>query len=249
MKVESYLMHDFTAKTSADSVDVEQRKAYYAVKELFGGILSVIILLLVSPLLLFIAILIKIDSPGPILFAQTRVGAQRKRVNGKWVWQRQDFRFYKFRTMVLNADPEIHKAYVQALINNDEEKMAEIQQTHTDVRKLIRDLRITKVGKYLRKFSLDELPQFYNVIRGDMSIIGPRPAIPYEVDVYKPWQLGRLQAKQGITGLQQVTVRSIHSFDEQVKYDLEYIRRQSLLLDLVIFIETPLALFKTKGAR
>ena len=89
----------------------------------------------------------------------------------------------------------------------------------------------------------------YNVIRGEMSIIGPRPAIPYEVDVYQPWQLGRLQAKQGITGLQQVTVRCIHSFDEQVKFDLEYIRRQSLLLDLVIFIETPLAVFKTKGAR
>jgi lipopolysaccharide/colanic/teichoic acid biosynthesis glycosyltransferase len=248
MKAESCLMPDFTIQTSDNYVDVEHRKGYYAAKELIGGILSVIILLLISPLLLFIAILIKLDSPGPILFSQIRVGAQRKWVDGRWVWQRQDFRFYKFRTMVHNADPEIHKAYVQALIKNDGAKMDEIQQVHTNVRKLIRDPRITKVGGFLRKFSLDEFPQFYNVIRGEMSIVGPRPALNYEVDVYQPWQLGRLQAKPGITGLQQVTARCIASFDEQVRYDLEYIRRQSLLMDMVIMIETPLAVFKAKGA-
>lgn len=248
MKAGSFVIPDFAIKTSDVIVDVEHRKVYYAIKEFFGGVLSAIILILTSPLLLFISILIKIDSPGPVLFSQTRVGAQRIRVNGKMVWQRKDFRFYKFRTMIHNADPAIHKAYVQALIKNDEEKMAEIQQCHTNVRKLIKDPRITRVGRYLRKLSLDELPQFYNVIKGEMSIIGPRPAIPYEVDVYQPWQMGRLQAKPGITGLQQVTTRCITSFDEQVRYDLEYIHRQSLLMDIAILIETPLAIFKARGA-
>ncbi len=248
MKAGSYIMTDFAIQTSEICVDAEDRKVYYAIKEFFGGVISAIILLLTSPLLLFIAILIKLDSPGPILYSQIRVGAQRRRVNGKLVWQRKDFRFYKFRTMIHNADPAIHKAYVQALIKNDEEKMAEIQQCHTNVRKLIKDPRITRVGRYLRKLSLDELPQFYNVIRGEMSIIGPRPAIPYELDVYQPWQLGRLHAKPGITGLQQVSARCITSFDEQVKYDLEYIRRQSLLMDFEILIATPLAVFRTRGA-
>jgi lipopolysaccharide/colanic/teichoic acid biosynthesis glycosyltransferase len=248
MKAESYIMSDFAFQTSEIYVDAEHRKVYYAVKELFGRVLSAIILVLTSPLLLLIAILIKLDSPGPILFAQTRVGAQRRRINGKLEWYRKDFRFYKFRTMIHNADPAIHKAYVQALIMNDEAKMAEIQQCQTPIRKLIKDPRITRVGRYLRKISLDELPQFYNVVRGEMSIIGPRPAIPYEVDVYQPWQLGRLHAKPGITGLQQVTVRCITSFDEQVRYDLEYIRRQSLLMDIQILIATPLAIFRTRGA-
>jgi lipopolysaccharide/colanic/teichoic acid biosynthesis glycosyltransferase len=248
MKVELSLMSDFIFKPSEMTVDVERRKVYYAVKEFFGFVLSAIILILLSPLMLLIALLIKLDSPGPIIFSQTRVGAQRIRINGRLEWQRKDFRFYKFRTMIHDADPAIHKAYVQALITNDEEKMAEIQQTNTDVRKLINDPRITKIGRYLRKLSLDEIPQFFNVIRGDMSIVGPRPAIPYEVDVYQPWQMARLQAKPGITGLQQVTARCITSFDVQVRYDLEYIRRQSLLKDFEIFIATPLAVFKTRGA-
>lgn len=248
MKAGSIISSDFAIKASDRRKNVESRRAYYAVKEFFGGVISVILLITISPLLLLIAILIKLDSPGPILFSHSRVGARRKWVDGKLTWQRVDFTFYKFRTMIHNADPAIHKAYVQALINNDEQKMDEIQQCHTKVRKLIKDPRITRVGRYLRKLSLDELPQFYNVIRGDMSIVGPRPALSYEVDVYKPWQLARLQAKPGITGLQQVTARCITSFDEQIKLDLEYIDRQSLMLDLVLLVKTPLAIFIARGA-
>jgi len=228
---------------------IDDRLPYYTVKELLGGIISAIVLVLISPLMLFIMIMITLDSPGPAIFSQKRIGARRIKTSDGWRWEKVEFTCYKFRTMFHNSDPAIHKAYVEALITNDEAAMDEIQHTKTTIRKLINDPRITKVGKYLRKFSLDELPQFYNVLRGDMSIVGPRPALPYEVKIYQPWQLTRLQAKPGITGLQQVTARCTKSFDEQVKYDLEYINKQSLLFDLLIILRTPLTLLKTKGAR
>jgi lipopolysaccharide/colanic/teichoic acid biosynthesis glycosyltransferase len=169
--------------------------------------------------------------------------------------------------MKVNADPSIHREYIKALIENNHDQMLAIQNVATrprkDVRteailavqdvatrprKLIDDARIIAPGKFLRKFSLDELPQLWNVVRGDMSLIGPRPAIPYEVEMYKPWHMERLHAQPGITGLQQVMARCITDFDEQVKYDVEYINRQSLALDLEIAIKTPLAIMKAKGA-
>lgn len=248
MKAGTYPTADIPKTRELCGVNVESRKLYYFVKELLGGVLSGIILILTFPIFLVVAILIKLDSPGPVFFIQTRVGAVRRKTAEGLCWVRKDFQFYKFRTMAHNNDPAIHKAYVQALIANDEQKMAEIQQGKTTVRKLVNDPRITRVGKYLRKFSLDELPQFINVVRGEMSIVGPRPAIPYEVDVYQPWQLGRLQAKPGITGLQQVSARCLISFDEQIKYDLKYIEDQSLIEDVIIFIKTPLTILKARGA-
>jgi lipopolysaccharide/colanic/teichoic acid biosynthesis glycosyltransferase len=151
--------------------------------------------------------------------------------------------------MRIDADSSVHKAYMRALIENDEKKMDELQGQSTKIRKLVRDPRITRPGKWLRKFSLDELPQFFNVLRGDMSLIGPRPAIPYEVELYKSWYMRRLEAQPGITGLQQVKARSTFDFDQQMRLDIQYIERQSFWLDLKIMIETPLVVISTKGAQ
>jgi lipopolysaccharide/colanic/teichoic acid biosynthesis glycosyltransferase len=150
--------------------------------------------------------------------------------------------------MKINADPSIHQKYIKALIENDEAQMTAIQGAPTQPRKLVNDPRIIHPGKLLRKLSLDELPQFWNVLRGDMSLVGPRPAISYEVEMYKPWHLRRLDAQPGITGLQQVTERCTTDFDQQVKLDIEYVDTQSLWLDVKIIIKTPLAVFSTKGA-
>ena len=150
--------------------------------------------------------------------------------------------------MKINADPLIHQAYVSALIANDQKQMTALQGKATQTRKLIHDSRIIRPGHILRKLSLDELPQLWNVLRGDMSLVGPRPAISYEVEMYKPWHLGRLQAQPGITGLQQVVARSTSDFDQQVRLDVEYIQNQSLWLDLKIMLQTPLAIISTKGA-
>jgi lipopolysaccharide/colanic/teichoic acid biosynthesis glycosyltransferase len=169
--------------------------------------------------------------------------------------------------MKMNTDSSIHQAYIKALIENDEVKMQAAQEAATQPRgrlspeqliaaqkaptlprKLVNDARVIGPGKVLRKLSLDELPQFWNVLRGDMSLIGPRPAIPYEVEMYKPWHKLRLQAQPGISGLQQVTARSTADFDEQVRLDIEYIRQQSIWLDLKLAIKTPLAIIAAKGA-
>ena len=150
--------------------------------------------------------------------------------------------------MKINVDSTIHQNYVRALIENNKKQMSEIQGLDTPTRKLLNDPRIIRPGRLLRKFSLDELPQLWNVLRGDMSMIGPRPAIPYEVEIYKPWHLKRLEALPGITGLQQVTERCTADFDEQVKLDIEYINNQSLWLDIKIAFKTPLAIISTKGA-
>jgi lipopolysaccharide/colanic/teichoic acid biosynthesis glycosyltransferase len=196
-----------------------------------------------------IAALIKLYSPGPVFFAQERVGAKRIRRGNQVYWQKTTFQCYKFRTMRTDADSALHRSYMQALIENDENRMDELQGQDTKIRKLIRDPRITRPGRILRKLSLDELPQFLNVLRGEMSLVGPRPAIPYEVELYKSWYLGRLQAKPGITGLQQITARSTFDFDQQMRLDIEYVNNQSFWLDLIIILKTPLVVISTKGAQ
>lgn len=225
------------------------RTIYYFVKRTADIVLAGGLLLLLSPLMLLIALAIYIYSPGPIFFVQERVGARRIRLGSAYYWRRENFPFYKFRTMKVNVDCALHKSYVQALIKNDQQKMSEIQGGETAVRKLTNDPRITRPGRFLRRFSLDELPQLWNVLRGDMSMIGPRPAIPYELECYKPWHFRRLEARPGISGLQQVTARCIADFDEQVKLDLDYVTHQSFWLDLKIALKTPLAIVSGKGAR
>jgi lipopolysaccharide/colanic/teichoic acid biosynthesis glycosyltransferase len=243
------------------------RRVYYAVKRVLDFLLAGTLLILLLPLMIIIAILIYVYSPGPVFFIQKRVGAERQ-TNGRYVtWNRRDFNCYKFRTMRPNADPTIHQAYIRALIENNKEKMSAIQKEATRPagkvdpqeklaaqnaptlpNKLVDDARIITPGRLLRKLSLDELPQLWNVLRGEMSMIGPRPAIPYEVELYKPWHLLRLQAQPGLSGLQQVTARCTKDFDEQVGLDIEYIEKQSLWLDLKIAIKTPLAVIGARGA-
>ena len=232
----------------ATDMMVKDRLLYYAAKRLMDFVISLALLVIFFPLMLLIALAISLYSPGPVFFVQERVGAIR-RSHGRFTsWKQATFHCYKFRTMHMNTDSSIHQEYVQALIENDKEKMRALQGEETEVRKLTKDPRITRPGKLLRKLSLDELPQLWNVLRGDMSLVGPRPAIPYEIKLYKPWHLGRLQAQPGITGLQQVTARNAADFDEQIRLDIEYIRKQSLWLDLWVMLRTPFVIISMRGA-
>ncbi len=227
---------------------LEGRKPYFFVKRVMDVLLAGSLLILLMPVMALISLAIYFYSPGPIFYKQERVGAKRISRGNNYYWKRENFTLYKFRTMKVDGDPSRHKAYVQALILNDHKRINEVQGQQTQVRKLMDDPRIILPGKFLRKFSLDELPQFWNVLRGDMSMIGPRPALPYEIEVYNPWHMLRLEAQPGISGLQQVTARCSADFDEQVKFDIEYINSQSIWLDLKIALKTPLMILSTKGA-
>jgi lipopolysaccharide/colanic/teichoic acid biosynthesis glycosyltransferase len=229
----------------------ENRNIYYATKRIMDFVLALILLILLSPLMFLVAVVIFVYSPGPIFFKQERVGAKRQLYgNNQYYWKKVNFQCYKFRTMRINADSSVHQAYIKALIENDEDKMTALQgaPVSTQPRKLVNDPRIIPPGKILRKLSLDELPQFWNVLIGDMSLVGPRPAIPYEVEMYKRWHLRRLGAQPGITGLQQVTARCTTDFDRQVLLDIEYVEKQSFWLDVKIMLKTPFAIVSTKGA-
>jgi len=224
------------------------RNGYYLAKRIMDVFAALILLILFSPLMVLITLAIKIYSPGPIFFVQERIGSKRQTRGKNSYWKRVAFRCYKFRTMHHNADSAVHQAYIKALIDNDHKQIQTLQGDTSSIHKLVHDSRITRPGRLLRKLSLDELPQLFNVLRGDMSLVGPRPAIPYEVEMYKPWHLQRLEVQPGITGLQQVTLRSTADFDEQVRLDIEYIHLQSLWLDIKIILKTPLIIISTRGA-
>ena len=246
---------------------VADRRAYYVAKRVMDVVIASCLLICLFPIMVLVGLVIFIYSPGPVFFVQERVGAKRRSIENKTYWEPTTFHCYKFRTMKVNVDSSIHREYIKALIENNLEQMHAIQNAATRPRKdgnnekiiaaqnaatrprkIINDARIITPGRLLRKFSLDELPQLWNVLRGEMSMVGPRPAIPYEVEMYKPWHKQRLQAQPGITGLQQVTARCITDFDEQVKLDIEYVEHQSLWLDLKIAIKTPLAIIIARGA-
>jgi exopolysaccharide biosynthesis polyprenyl glycosylphosphotransferase len=195
---------------------------------------SLALLLVVAPVLLIIAALVKLTSPGPVFFRQVRVGEQAK-----------PFTMLKFRTMRVDADDRVHREYVSSLIAAGAQGSA----ANEGVFKITNDPRVTPIGRILRKTSLDELPQFINVLLGSMSLVGPRPPIPYEVAQYKAWHHRRvLDAKPGITGLWQVTGRSRTTFDEMVRLDLRYARTSSLWTDIKILLATPRAVVSGKGA-
>jgi len=196
---------------------------------------SLALLALLFPAYLTIAALVKLTSSGPVFFRQERVGRMGK-----------PFRMLKFRTMHVNADHAIHQQYVTKFINAG----APAREAGKDeVFKIVNDPRVTPVGRVLRKTSLDELPQFWNVLQGEMSLVGPRPPLPYEVEQYKPWHYRRvLEAKPGITGLWQVTGRSRTSFDDMVRLDLRYARTHSVWTDMKILLATPRAVISGKGA-
>jgi lipopolysaccharide/colanic/teichoic acid biosynthesis glycosyltransferase len=193
---------------------------------------SLFLLTAFFPLLIVIAGLIKCTSRGPVLFRQVRIGQMGK-----------PFMICKFRTMRADADHGIHKEYVSWFIKSSG------NANKTQLFKLTHDPRITSLGYLLRKTSFDELPQLWNVLRGEMSLVGPRPALWYELQEYKPWHRYRiLEAKPGITGLWQVTGRSRTTFDEMVRLDLRYARSQSLWTDIKILLATPAAVISGKGA-
>jgi lipopolysaccharide/colanic/teichoic acid biosynthesis glycosyltransferase len=197
---------------------------------------SLFFLLLFSPLFLVIAILVKVDSKGPVFFKQKRLGQYAKA-----------FTFLKFRSMYANNDPGIHREYVTNLIAGND--VAHSDVTNERVFKIVDDPRITVIGRILRKTSLDELPQFLNVLKGDMSLVGPRPPVPYEFEQYAIWHRRRIvEVKPGISGLWQVSARSKATFDEMVRLDLQYARTWSLWLDLKILLQTPAAVISGNGA-
>jgi lipopolysaccharide/colanic/teichoic acid biosynthesis glycosyltransferase len=250
LKMQNDISIDYIHRSDHDALNfaARDREHYYEAKRVLDFTIALALLVLLVPVMIIIALLILVYSPGPIIFVQERVGAKRQSLNGRTYWKKVIFKCYKFRTMHVNADSAIHQAYVKALIENDEEKMTTLQGAKTQPRKLVNDSRIIRPGKLLRKLSLDELPQFWNVVKGDMSLVGPRPAIPYEVEMYKPWHLRRLEAQPGLTGLQQVTARCNKDFDQQVKLDIQYIQKQSLWQDIKIILKTPLAVISSKGA-
>ncbi len=220
--------------------------AVYAIKRVFDVVLSVVLLILLVPIFALIALLIKLDSPGSSLFVQQRVGSRRRVRNGKVTWEVETFPCYKFRTMVSNADQKLHQEHIKKFIQGE---LAAEEQSDPARFKLNRDPRITRIGHILRKTSLDELPQLLNVLRGEMSLIGPRPVPTYEVALYDLWHYERLAALPGISGLWQVKGRSQVSFDEMMQLDIEYVRKQSLLFDIKIMLMTVLVVVLGRGAR
>jgi lipopolysaccharide/colanic/teichoic acid biosynthesis glycosyltransferase len=205
------------------------------VLDILGGS---ILLLIHSPVLACVALAIKLTSKGPVIYRQERLGQFGK-----------SFQCLKFRTMYVDNDPKIHRDYVEGFIAGKLAVENGSEEAGTVVYKIKADPRVTPVGRFLRRMSLDEFPQFWNVLRGEMSLVGPRPPLPYEFQVYHFWHRRRvLDVKPGVTGLWQVTGRSRTSFDDMVRMDLRYCQRWSLWLDLKILLATPLAVFKGNGA-
>jgi lipopolysaccharide/colanic/teichoic acid biosynthesis glycosyltransferase len=215
----------------------EDRKMFRTMKRMMDIVGSLTALIFFSPIFLAVAIGIKLSSKGPVLFCQRRVGQHGV-----------CFSFLKFRSMYVDNDATTHKEYIKKLIAGTAEKHLS-GENGEGVYKLTRDSRVTRLGSFLRKTSLDELPQFLNVLKGDMSLVGPRPPIAYEVESYDIWHRSRiLEAKPGITGLWQVCGRSRVKFDEMVRLDLRYARNWTPWLDIQILMRTPWAVLLGDGA-
>lgn len=213
-------------------VDLEDRRVSRIVKRSLDISGSLFALVLFAPLLAAIAIAVRLSSPGPVLFRQQRVG----RYGGL-------FTFLKFRSMYASCDQTVHQEFVRSLIADEADAGPQ------PVYKMTADARITPLGRLLRRTSLDELPQLVNVLRGEMSLVGPRPAIPYEVERYSTWQRQRVLAvKPGITGLWQVGGRSRTKFADMVRLDLRYARSWTVGMDIKILLRTPRAVISGEGA-
>jgi exopolysaccharide biosynthesis polyprenyl glycosylphosphotransferase len=199
-------------------------------------VVGALMLIVASPLMLVIALLVKRSSPGPVLFRQERLGKDGR-----------PFCFYKFRSMDSNSNDAIHRQFAAMFITGDETGCAE-SNAGDKVFKLKADPRVTNIGAWLRKNSLDELPQLFNILKGEMSLVGPRPPIAYEIENYQPWHMERLKAVPGLTGLWQVSGRSSVSFEEMVRLDVQYINNWSIWWDISILLRTlPVVLWGTGG--
>jgi lipopolysaccharide/colanic/teichoic acid biosynthesis glycosyltransferase len=211
------------------------RRGYELTKRALDIALSATLLAMLGPVFLVIAALVKLTSPGPVFFRQERIGQMMK-----------PFKMLKFRTMRTNADHGIHHEFVTSFIKSSSRRR---ESGRAGFFKIANDPRVTPVGRILRRSSLDELPQLWNVLRGDMSLVGPRPPLQYEVEQYQSWHKRRVfEAKPGLTGLWQVTGRSRTTFDEMVRLDLQYARSTSVWTDIKILLATPRAVISGKGA-
>ena len=227
---------------------------YWFVKRVADIVVALGMLVLAFPLIIIIAIAIKLTSPGSVLFVQDRVTSMRipttslstKSAGGSW--QPRLFSFIKFRTMFVDSDDAIHRDYMEAYIAGSEEIMIDLRDGVEGTYKMVSDERITPVGRVLRRFSLDELPQLFNVLKGDMSIVGPRPPLPYEVEKYTGAHRDRLATIPGLTGWWQVNGRSATTFEAMIELDVEYMRRQSTMFDALIVLRTLPSVITGKGA-
>lgn len=214
---------------------LDERTGALAAKRVLDVVFSMALFALGLPFYALIAVLIKLTSEGPVLFVQDRVGRDGR-----------PFKFYKFRTMLVDSSDAEHRSFAEDFIKG--RLMGEANDDGKRVFKLQNDRRITSIGRFLRKSSLDELPQFINVLRGEMTLVGPRPPLAYELAHYKEWHRGRLAVKPGLTGLWQVSGRSAVPFDEMVMLDLYYIENWSLALDVRIILRTvPVMVFGFGG--
>lgn len=204
---------------------VEPKTVYYFFKRIIDILFSVTGLLFLIPIFIMVAILIKLESKGPVFFAQERVGK-----NG------EGFKMYKFRSMIVNAEELKEKLHSQNEMSGPMFKMKN-------------DPRVTKVGKFIRKTSIDELPQLLNVLKGEMSLVGPRPSIPQEVMHLEDWMLTRLDVKPGLTCYWQVSGRNDIDFEDWMKLDVKYVKEQSILIDIKLIFKTFFVLFGDKHAR
>jgi len=209
-------------------------RAYEIITTIYGRVLAAALLVGLSPLWLAIALVIKLTSAGPVLFRAPVVG-----LNGRV------FEYYKFRTMYVGGDDTEHVSWIEAFVRGD--RPFTRGANGVPVYKVIDDPRVTWAGRWLRRSSLDEIPQLLNVLRGEMNIVGPRPPVPYEYGLYGPNERRRLAVKPGITGLYQVRKRGRASFSEMLGLDLEYIRRRSLWFDLQLLARTPWVVLTTGG--
>ena len=204
-------------------------------KGVLEKVLALFMVIVMSPLMALIAVCIRLDSPGGVLFRRLQVGE-----NGK------KFTAYKFRTMYQDNDDREYKEYItKYVLNNEPYKIDESGQA---TYKVVDDPRVTKLGMFLRNTNLDELPQLFNVLKGEMSLVGPRPDIPFAVEMYKDWHRKRLDARPGITGLWQVCGRKSLPFEGMVRLDINYIKRQSLLLDTKILLLTVGIILRRDGS-
>ncbi|MFN8457496.1 MAG: sugar transferase [Anaerolineae bacterium] len=205
---------------------------YQAAKRLFEVVVCLLLMPIIVPFGLLIALVIRLTSPGPVMFIQERIGKGGR-----------PFKMYKFRTLNHNVNKVDHQAFMKAFVNGHVQ-----DQNESQVFKPFKSNEVTKIGRLLRKTSLDELPQLINVLRGEMSFVGPRPNVPWEVEEYHGWHKERLEVLPGITGLAQVRGRSGITFDRIVEYDIEYVEKQSVLLDIKIIWWTVASVVFGKGA-
>jgi lipopolysaccharide/colanic/teichoic acid biosynthesis glycosyltransferase len=221
-----------------------QDAVYFACKRFVDVVFALLLLVVLSPILALLVLSIRLDTPGPALFTQRRVGARRRLLDGGTVWELHEFSVYKFRSMIHNADQAAHQQYIKAFVDG----RVDVSKAGGSAYKLTHDPRITRVGRLLRRTSLDELPQLLNVLKGDMSLVGPRPVPTYEVWEYQARHYERLAALPGITGIWQVRGRCQVPFEEMIRMDIEYVRTKSMWLDVRLLLWTVPAVLSGRGA-